>query len=214
MFSCPTGVANLASPHDQENFLESPLQDQTSNFWSVDPRWDQTGLGDLFFDQVAELEKLTSVESCKGIVLGKSWDANGAQNMEDVVGLVELSPNVRGCNFSVHGPEENTVLEMFEQQTLEHSTSLPSGETLMFDQSQGSPSSVGSSCSDEALEKRIRNNKASRKFRRVRKERHKTLFARASKLERENSCLKLQVNQMMREIISLRSLLPKSIVHA
>lgn len=216
---CPSGAAHLASPQDQEYLLESPLQDQTSSLWSVDPGWDQTSLGE-FFDQVAELEKVITGESCKGIVAEK-WAANGEffsgvqESMEDDTGLADSSC----CSFpvvgrdDVQGQEESRCFEMFEQHTVDHLASLSSGEAASFDESQGSPSSVGSSCSDEASEKRIRNNQASRKFRRVRKERHKTLFARATKLERENQSLKVQVNEMMREVISLRSMLPKNVIH-
>ncbi|KAJ7391965.1 hypothetical protein OS493_016272 [Desmophyllum pertusum] len=112
-----------------------------------------------------------------------------------------------------NGDLDSKDFEMIEQQTFEHSSVL-SGEAAaaLFDVSQGSPSSVGSSCSDETSEKRVRNNQASRKFRRARKERHHTLFARASKLEHENQSLKLQVNEMVQEIISLRSLLPNNII--
>ena len=230
MFSCLIGDAHLASPEDQEHHVESPLQDQTSNFWSVDPGWDQTRLGELFFDQVAELEKVISGESCKGTVLEKSWAANGEltssmqENVEDSVGLVEMGDDDEhvdpsSCSFPVtgrcdiQGQNKSPYVQNFDQGTFHQSTSLPSGEAALFDESQGSPSSVESSCSDEASQKRIRNNQASRKFRRVRKERHKTLFARASKLEKENQSLKLQVNHMMREVIALRSMLPKNIIH-
>ena len=169
-----------------------------------------------------------SGENCREIVYQKSWPVNGAlslgiaQNKEDVDGSVELSDSEENLNaggLSCPGPgiscvqssEENPPPE---QQALEHSpASLPNNESMLFDQSQDSPSSVGSSCSDEASEKRIRNNEASRKFRRARKERHKTLFAKANKLEKENWSLKLQVNEMMREIASLRSMLPKNINH-
>lgn len=230
LFSCLIGEAHLASPEDQKHHVESPLQDQSSSFWSVDPGWDQTRLGELFFDQVAELEKVISGESCKGTVLEKSWAANGEltsgmqENVEDSVGLVEMRDHDEhvdpsSCSFpltgrcDIQGQSESPRVQNFEQGTFHDSISLPSGEAALFDESQGSPSSVESCCSDEASQKRIRNNQASRKFRRVRKERHKTLFARASKLEQENQSLKLQVNQMMREVIALRSMLPKNIIH-
>lgn len=222
------GVFHLASPKGQEHLVESPLEDQSSSFWSIDPAWGQSDHRELFFDQVAELEQLMSGENCREIVFQKSWPVNGAlslgsaQNKEDVDGSVELSDSEENLNaggLSCPGPgiscvqssEENPPPE---QQALEHSpASLPNNESMLFDQSQDSPSSVGSSCSDEASEKRIRNNEASRKFRRARKERHKTLFAKATKLEKENWSLKLQVNEMMREIASLRSMLPKNINH-
>ena len=196
MFSYVTGDAHLASPEGQERHPESPLQDQTSNIWSVDPGWDQTRLGELFFDQVAELEKVISGESCKGAVLEKSWPANGEltssrqENVEDGIGLVEMCDHddvdASSCSFPVagrcyiQGQNESECVQNFQQGTLHHS-SLPSGEAALFDESQGSPSSVESSCSDEALQKRIRNNQASRKFRRVRKERHKNIVCKGIK---------------------------------
>ena len=223
------GVANLASPKTEEGLLESPLLDQGS-FWSTDLGWDQTSLGEPFFDQVAELEKLIPGESCKGHLFGKSWVANtelfnpGEELDKEWVGPIEDSGQAAGIsryaltghlpNPGVDDHGESNDIEMIEQQVCKPS-SVPSGEaTALFDVSQGSPSSVDSSCSDEASEKRIRNNQASRKFRRARKERHHTLFARALKLEQENQSLKLQVSEMIQEIISLKSMLPKNTVHA
>ena len=169
---------------------------------------------------------MISGDSCRGTVLGKSWSVNGElynvvqESVGDGVSLIEglncdQAVDACSCSLSVAegcsvlGQSENPCIEEFKQAT-DHSSTLSNGEAASFDDSQGSPSSVGSSCSDEALEKRIRNNQASRKFRRVRKERHKTLFAKASKLAQENHSLKLQVNEMMREVIALRSMLPKS----
>lgn len=86
---------------------------------------------------------------------------------------------------------------------------VPIIENSLVDESQGSPSSVGSSCSDEALEKRMRNNQASKKFRRLRKERHRTLFARACKLGQENQLLRNHIDEMTREVVFLKSLLIK-----
>ena len=230
MFLCVLGDAHLASPQDKECLLESPLQEQTSSYCSLDSGYHPTSRGELFFDQVAELEKVISGESCKGNVSGKPWGANGAlfdgiqENMEESVGLAEMSDHeqdVDACSSSVlvtgrdraPNQKEGLCLEMFEQQPSNHSSLLPCGDAVLFDESQGSPASVASSGSDEASEKRIRNNQASRKFRRIRKERHKTLFARASKLERENQLLKLQVNEMTREVVTLRSMFPNSIIH-
>lgn len=221
------GVAHPATPVGQEHFLESPLQDHGTIFWSADPALDRTSHGELFFDQVAELEKVISGDGCRGTVLGKPWSVNGElynvvqESVGDGVSLVEglnCDQAVDACSCrlpvgewcSMLGQNESPCIEEFEQQATDHSSTLSNGKAASFDDSQGSPSSVGSSCSDEASEKRIRNNQASRKFRRVRKERHKTLFAKASKLAQENHSLKLQVNEMMREVISLRSMLPKS----
>ena len=224
------GVANLASPKTEENLLESPLLDQGS-LWSTDLGWDQTSLGEPFFDQVAELEKLIPGESCKGHLFGKSWVANtevfnyGGEVDKDWVGPIDeedgnQAAGIFGCALTGHLPNpgddddaESNDIEMIEQQACKLS-SVPSGEaTALFDVSQGSPLSVGSSCSDEASEKRVRNNQASRKFRRARKQRQHTLFARALKLEQENQLLKLQVNEMIQEIISLKAMLPKNTVH-
>lgn len=181
---------------------------------------DRTSHGELFFDQVAELEKVISGDGCRGTVLGKPCSVNGElynvvqESVGDGVSLVEglnCDQAVDACSWcSMPGQNESPCIEEFEQQATDHSSTLSNGKAASFDDSQGSPSSVGSSCSDEASEKRIRNNQASRKFRRVRKERHKTLFAKASKLAQENHSLKLQVNEMMREVITLRSMLPKS----
>lgn len=224
------GVANLASPKTEEDLLESPLLDQGS-FWSTDLGWDQTSLGEPFFDQVAELEKLIPGESCKGHLLGKSWVANtelfncGEEVHKEWVGPIcvedsNQAASICGSVLADHLPNpgdgddaESNDIEMIEQQACKHSSVLGGEASALFDVSQGSPSSIGGSCSDEASEKRIRNNQASRKFRRARKERQHTLFARASKLEQENQLLKLQVNEMLQEIISLKSMLPKNIVH-
>jgi len=224
------GVANLASPKTEEDLLESPLVDQGS-LWSTDLAWDQTSLGELFFDQVAELEKMIPGESCKGHLLGKSWVANtelfnyGEEVLKGWVGPLNVddgnqAADVCGSSLAGHLPNpgednddaESNDSEMIEQQICGHPSVLSGEVSALFDVAQGSPSSVGSSCSDEASEKRIRNNQASRKFRRARKERHHTLFAKASKLEQENQLLKLQVNEMIQEITSLKSLLPKNTV--
>ena len=180
---------------------------------------------------MAELEKLIPGESCKGHLLGKSWVANtelfnyGEEVLKEWVGPVDVEDSnqaagICGIALTGHLPNpgggdvaESNDLEMIEQQACKQSSVLSGEATALFDVSQGSPSSVGSSCSDEASEKRIRNNQASRKFRRARKERHHTLFARASKLEQENQLLKLQLNEMIQEIISLKSMLAKSAVH-
>lgn len=223
------GVADLASPKTEEDLLESPLLDQGS-LWCTDLGWDQTSLGQPFFDQVAELEKLIPGESCKGRLFGKSWVANtelfnGEEVLEEWVGPIEVEDSSQAvgiCGSALTGDlpnpgdeddAESKDMERVEQQVCELSSVLSGEATALFDVSQGSPLSVGSSCSDEASEKRIRNNKASRKFRRARKERHHTLFARALKLEQENQLLKLQVNEMIQEIISLKSMLPKNTVH-
>ncbi|XP_078375924.1 uncharacterized protein LOC144659390 [Oculina patagonica] len=212
-------VANLASPQKEQDLLKSPLLDQDGSLWSVDLSWDQTRLGELFFDQVAELEKLIPGESCKENVLEKSWGSNaelfndGEGAIEECVGPIEEQDRKQAVGIcGGDGDAECEDLEMIEQQTFKHSSVLSGEATALFDVSQGSPSSTGSSCSDETSEKRMRNNKASRKFRRARKERHHSLFARASKLEQENQSLKLQVNEMIQEIISLRSMLPKNIL--
>lgn len=222
-----SGVANLASPQTEE-VLESPLLDQDSSLWSGNLGWDQTRLGELFFDQVAELEKLIPGESCKEHLMEESWDANtelfnnGEEATGECAGLTEgpernhatgIHVGALNGGLPMHGDDAKSKdLEMIEQQEFKHSSVLGGEATALFDVSQGSPSSVGSSCSDETSEKRMRNNKASRKFRRARKERHHTLFARASKLEQENQLLKLQVNEMIQEIVSLRSMLPKNMV--
>ena len=228
---CTLGVANLASPKTEEDLLESPLLDQAS-LWSTDLGWDQTSLGEPFFDQVAELEKLIPGESCKGHLLGKSLVANaelfnyGEEVLKEWVGPIDVEDGnqavgICGSALTGHLPNpgkddddaESNDLEMIDQQAYKHLSALSGEPSALFDVSQGSPSSIGSSCSDEASEKRMRNNQASRKFRRARKERHHTLFARASKLEQENQLLKLQVNEMIQEIISLKSMLPKNTVH-
>ena len=227
------GVANLASPKTEEDLLESPLVDQGS-FWSTDLAWDQTSLGELFFDQVAELEKLIPGESCKGHLLGKSWVANtelfnygeevlkgwvGPLNVDDcnqaagICGSALADPLPNPGDDNDNDDAESNDSEMIEQQICRYPIVLSGEVSALFDVSQGSPSSVGSSCSDEASEKRIRNNQASRKFRRARKERHHTLFAKVSKLEQENQLLKLQVNEIIQEITSLKSMLPKNTVH-
>ena len=222
------GVANLASPKIEEDLLESPLLDQGS-LWSTDLGWDQTSLGEPFFDQVAELEKLIPGENCKGHLFGKSWVANtelfNGEEVDKWVGPTDIDDSnqaagICGSALTGHllnpGDEDDTEskdMEIIEQQACKLSTVLSGEATALFDVSQGSPSSVGSSCSDEASEKRIRNNQASRKFRRARKERHHTLFARAVKLEQENQLLKLQVKEMIQEIVSLKSMLPKNTVH-
>ena len=224
------GVANLASPKTEEDLLESPPLDQGS-FWSTDLGWDQTSLGEPFFDQVAELEKLIPGESCKGHLLEKSWVANtelfnyGEGVLEEWVGPIDVEESnqatgICGSALTGHLPNprddddaESNDIEMIEQQACKQSSVLSGEASALLDVSQGSPSSIGSSCSDEASEKRIRNNQASRKFRRARKERHHTLFARASKLEQENQLLKLQVNEMIQEIVSLKSMLSKNPVH-
>ena len=179
---------------------------------------------------MAELEKLISGECCKGHLLGKSWAADtelfnyDEEVLKEWVGPVDVQDGSQAADIfgrALSGQllnpgnddAESNDLEMIEQQTCKHSIVLSGEASALFDVSQGSPSSTGSSSSDESSEKRIRNNQASRKFRRARKERHHTLFARASKLEQENQLLKLQVNDMIQEIISLKSMLPKNSVH-
>lgn len=170
------------------------------------------------------------MESCKGHFLEKSWGANmelfnnDEEATEKCVSLIEeqdMNQAAGICGSALNGglaaqgdgDVESEDLEIIEQQTFEHSSVLSGEATALFDVSQGSPLSTGSSCSDETSEKRMRNNQASRKFRRARKERHHTLFARVSKLEQENQLLKLQVNEMIQEISSLRSMLgPNSLV--
>lgn len=168
-------------------------------------------------------------ESCKGNFLEKSWGTNtelfndGEGAIEECVGPIEEQDRNQAagiCGGAINGSlpmhgdcdAESKDVEMIEQQTFKHSSVLSGEATALFDISQGSPSSTGSSCSDETSEKRMRNNQASRKFRRARKERHHSLFARASKLEQENQSLKLQVNEMLQEIMSLKSMLPNNII--
>ena len=179
---------------------------------------------------MAELEKLIPGEICKGHLFGKSWVANadlfnGEEVLKEWVGPIDVEDGSQAagiCGSALTGDllnpggdddAESKDMERIEQQARKLSSVLSGEGTALFDVSQGSPSSIGSSCSDEASEKRIRNNKASRKFRRARKERHHTLFARALKLEQENQLLKVQVNEMIQEIISLKSMLPTNSVH-
>lgn len=179
---------------------------------------------------MAELEKLIPGESCKGNLFGKSWVANaelfnGEEVLKEWVGPIDVEDGSQAagiCGSALTGDllnpgddddAESKDMERIEQQACKLSSVVSGEATALFDVSQGSPSSIGSSCSDEASEKRIRNNKASRKFRRARKERHHTLFARALKLEQENQLLKVQVNEMIQEIISLKSMLPTNSVH-
>lgn len=180
------------------------------------------------------MEKIISGESYKENVTGKSWAANElcdgsqeilngklevekcseqGQDFDTSRGGFQGSENPQQPSSRAQHREKGPWLQHSDKQPPTYLSSLPSIKSTVFDDAQGSPSSVGSSCSDEAVEKRIRNNQASRKFRRLRKERHKTLFARAYKLEQENQVLKNQVKEMMKEVVSLRSLLTKQILH-
>ncbi|XP_048579321.1 transcription factor ces-2 [Nematostella vectensis] len=69
-----------------------------------------------------------------------------------------------------------------------------------------SPSS-SSGDSDKSEEKRKRNNQASKKFRQARKGKQQALFAKESELERENYSLKVQVEQLIRELNQLKAAL-------
>lgn len=174
---------------------------------------------------MAELEKFIPGENCKGHCLEESWTVdtellNNEDAVNNWVGLEEERDGNQACGGAHNGSlgilgeieVKSKDYDMIEQQTVEHSSVLHGEAAALFDVSQGSPSSVGSSCSDEVSDKRLRNNQASRKFRHARKKRNHSLFARASKLEQENQALKLQVNEMLQEIICLRSMLPNSIV--
>lgn len=222
-----TGVYDLASPKTEGDLPKTSVLDEGDSLWSVDsvPDWNKANPGELFFDQVAELEKLIPGERSKGHCLEESWMAdvellkseetiNNWTGPEEKFGGIDQPDNIyvraQNVGLEICGEREveSKAFIMIEQQTLEHLDVL-NGEAAgaLFDVSQDSPSSVGSSCGDEVSDKRLRNNQASRKFRRARKERNNSLFVRASKLEQENQALKLQVNQMLQEVISLRSML-------
>lgn len=215
------GDGHLASPKSPEKSLKSlQLQDQSTSFWPEDPGWDQTAPRELFFDQVAELEKIISGENSKGSDSEKPWVAGGEMfggNQEMMNGrLDEAKCSEQGqvfdtcsSSFLASGSGAQDQDESRSEQLTACPSSVPIMENSLVDESQGSPSSVGSSCSDEALEKRIRNNQASKKFRRLRKERHKTLFARACKLGQENQLLRNHIDEMTREVVFLKSLLIK-----
>lgn len=215
------GDGHLASPKSPEKSLKSlQLQDQSTSFWPEDPGWDQTAPRELFFDQVAELEKIISGENSKGSDSEKPWVAGGEMfggNQEMMNGrLDDVKCSEQGqvfdtCSgsFLASGSGAQDQDGIRSEQLTACPSSVPVMENSLVDESQGSPSSVGSSCSDEALEKRIRNNQASKKFRRLRKERHKTLFARACKLGQENQLLRNHIDEMTREVVFLKSLLIK-----
>ena len=234
---------HLASSQPQEDLLESLFQDQSGSFWSTEAGWDNTSLGDLFFDQVAELEKLVPVENGKEIISqnccciknAEYHDAGGvagviAKDQENMTDDIALSKSLdtssvvdsfgNGITREMKEGSRDASLQQLSVDTGRSDwgeqdfdlSSVPNVEAALLYDFQSSPCSVGSSCSDEAVEKRLRNNKASRKFRRARKERHNILFTRASELEHENHALKLQVNEMMKEISTLRSLLPPQFV--
>ena len=222
LISSSLGDGHLASPKSPENPLKSQLlQDQSTSFWPVDPGWDQTAPRELFFDQVAELEKIISGENSKGSDSEKPWVAGGelcGGNQEMMDGrLDEVKCGEQGQVFDTCSGSflasgsgvQDQDRSPCEQFTADFPSSVPIIENSLVDDSQGSPSSVGSSCSDEALEKRMRNNQASKKFRRLRKERHRTLFARACKLGQENQFLRNHIDEMTREVVFLKSLLIK-----
>lgn len=220
-----TGAFDLASPKTKDDLLRTSVLDGGDSLWSVGPvpDWNKANPGELFFDQVAELEKLIPGERSKGHCLEESWMANveflkseeiinnwaGPEEKLDGINQADnICAGAQNVGLDICGGREVGSIDfvMIEQQTQEHGLNGEATEAALFDVTQDSPSSVGSSCSDEVSDKRLRNNKASRKFRRARKERNHSLFARASKLEQENQALKLQVNQMLQEVISLRSM--------
>lgn len=221
-----TGAFDLASPRTKDDLLRTSVLDEGDSLWSADPvpDWNKANPGELFFDQVAELEKLIPGERGKGQYLEESWMANveflqseeiinnwaGPEEKLDGINQVDnMCAGARNAGLDNCREKEVGSIDfiMIEPQTQQHGLTGEATEAALFDATQDSPSSGGSSCSDEVSDKRLRNNKASRKFRRARKERNHSLFERAAKLEQENKALKLQVNQMLQEVISLRSML-------
>jgi hypothetical protein len=76
---------------------------------------------------------------------------------------------------------------------------------------QGSDTSSPMGTPVKALDKRSRNNQASKKFRKVRKGKHRALLDKAQELENENYELKVQFEKLVEEINHFKAILPEDI---
>lgn len=128
------------------------------------------------------------------------------------------SKNSMSCAFLASNPlasgtaeDRTTVGESCLFENFWHSDKIEEDAAIDCKLNSSSPASVGSTSSEErVLEKRKRNNEASRKFRHKKKSKHRSLFARAEQLERDNSALKLQVEELLRETNGLKTILSSS----
>ena len=220
------GAYTPASPKDFSDPVDSWRFEQKWSDGSMEFLSQPSSLGDHdhFFGQVAELEKLLHAD---GMDNHACWPlTDQGDNMHTTDSLLLTFGSGKGGFDDIHGEKEMGHLT---------DESLSSNPTLLADSGGESSSledfqevgqifggeveSVSLTPSPEstndyakALEKRKRNNEASRKFRRKRKSTHQRLFAKAQKLESDNHILKVQVEELLKELGTLKASMHQALI--
>lgn len=170
--------------------------------------WKQTSFGELFFDQVAELENLTPALDENGSGFNTFTDINpgeGTSMLENAIDCLPESPNSDISDIKESSDNSiNFEKEYDKVQITSIATKRKKGR------SQSPPMTPPLDGCEKILDKRVRNNQASKKFRQLKKGRHKALFDTLQSLESENYELNVQLEQIIKEINQLKTVLPEN----
>lgn len=202
------GIYGLAS-HVPLNVLPevqpAHVKEGEEGKWDIYP-WKQKSYGELFFDQVAELENLTPVlgehqsyKTFSDLHLGEGTSQSLAEDMKE---FLPSSPS------SANSEDKESSDDSFSSDRDYGETATDPSE---IKRKKFTNPSLSSSLDGppKVLDKRVRNNQASKKFRQLRKGRHKALFDKLQSMENENYDLNVQLEQMMKEIKYLKAIIPE-----
>lgn len=174
--------------------------------WNV-YHWKQNSFGELFFDQVAELENLTPAsESSSGFKTFNDFDpGEGTSVLKDAINYLPESPSSDISDDKDSSDDSISLKTGCDEMKI----TLIGNNRKITKPASPPPMPSPNGC-QKVLDKRVRNNQASKKFRLLRKGRHKALFDNLQSLENENYQLNVQLEQIIQEINLLKASLPKN----
>lgn len=219
----------MASPLPFVDLLEISSQEKEERERDGWVGWKQDSYGQPFFDQVAELESiltnLDESDSLKSPVCCLE-EKEIVQEVPPFISNLTESPLILSeSSFEdLDLPSSRDILESPDDDLESLGTGSTTSDKVAGIESldpfasakEASPRKQGKSRSSspigsfmKTLDKRIRNNQASKKFRRTRKGKQRALFDKAQELANENYELKVQLENLVQEINELKAIIPE-----
>ncbi|XP_031573509.1 uncharacterized protein LOC116307396 [Actinia tenebrosa] len=229
------GAFGLASPLPFTDLLEISSQDKEEREGDGWVGWKQGSYGQPFFDQVAELESiLTNLDDsdslktpgcCLNLLNEKT---EFIQEVPAFISNLKESPLIlpESSFEDLDLPSSTDILESPDEDVESIDTGSSTSDKVAGLESldpfasakEARPRKQGKSRSSppmdsfmKTLDKRIRNNQASKKFRKVRKGKQRALFDKVQELANENYELKVQMEKLVQEIDQLKANIPEDI---